>query len=589
MSAASGSTNAQTQYRVRLEALSPRSEVPGVTLMLSETRSGGWSGTVNVDPQLTLAEEAFHTVLSDGLAPAGGVLVKLIVSGNTGHSGTAVRVWPSIVTSVSTTHSNTTYSSTYGTKRRAFCGITFRDPLSFYRDRPLWTAFAECSLGEILGGALSAAAGGDGKPTHEPVLPGMSEVRIREQLRKEIRSIPYAIAAGETLGYWLNRVCGRLGVRIQMRGELETGRLEIDLCDSKPSESDLNSDGGVTMSVKPDGAASATNLALGESAVSAPLRERGALLDNPAGGGARRFGRDGAVGTVVVAAQTGVEEAERRAGFRRGSRNLSQVLVSTFSRQPGLLPGRVVKVSTGLHSPPDKLRTKGPKQHDGVASLFGAKEWQVADVSHLYGHGHYWNRAELEKAGAAWRPAVAHEEGAMIVSGIVDDGDSETGALVERDRLGRIPIRFPFVVDAAAVEESASGENGKAGEKAPAGKSAGSSAGDIPWPPVVPLAPVKPIAGNAHGFISAQRQGDWCRVAVVNPLYAEIMGFCYRDDRYLNATVRDATMGMIVRQGGGQDWRGMLFRPDEDLEQELAEPDPEPERGDEVSGSQEDR
>ena len=138
-------------------------------------------------------------------------------------------------------------------------------------------------------------------------------------------------------------------------------------------------------------------------------------------------------------------------------------------------------------------------------------------------------------------------------------------------------------MDAAAVEESASVENGEAGERGPAGMSAGSSASDVPWPPLVPLAPVKPIAGNAHGFVSAHRQGDWCRVAVVNPLYAEIIGFCYRDDRYLNTRVRDATMGMIVRQGG-QDWRGMLFRPDEDLEQELAEP----EIGNDESGSQED-
>ena len=583
MNAAFDPKNAQTQYRVRLEGLSPRSEVPAVALMLSEPRSGGWSGTVNVDPQLASAEDAFHTVLSDGLAPAAGVLVKLIVSGNTGHADTTVRVWPSIVTSVNTAHSNTTYASTHGTRRSAFCGITFRDPLSFYRHRPLWTAFAKCSLGEILGGALSAAAGGDGRPTRMPVLPGMSEVRIQEQLRKEIRRIPYAIAAGEPLGYWLNRVCGRLGVRLQMRGELETGRLEIDLCDAKPSESDLNRDGGVTMTVRTDGAPSATNLTISESAVNAPLRERGALLDNPAGGGARRFGRAGAVGTVVVAAQTKVEEAEKRVGFRRGSRNLSQVLVSMFSRQPGLLPGRVVKVSANLHALPDELRTEGSEQQDGIASLFGAREWQVADVSHLYGYGLYWNRAEFEKVGAAWRPAVPHEEGAMIVSGIVDDGDSETGALIERDRLGRIPIRFPFVVDAAAVDESGSVENGEAGEGAPAGMSAGSSASDMPWPPVVSLAPVEPVAGNAHGFVSAQRRGDWCRVAVVNPLYAEIIGFCYRDDRYLNARVRDATMGMIVRQGG-QDWRGMLFRPDEDLEQELAEP----ELGDEESGSQED-
>ena len=118
-----------------------------------------------------------------------------------------------------------------------------------------------------------------------------------------------------------------------------------------------------------------------------------------------------------------------------------------------------------------------------------------------------------------------------------------------------MPIRFPFVVD---VESEGPGDDLAATGEAP----------DAPWPPCVPLSPMAPGAGNLHGFVSDHRQGDWCRVAVVNPLYAEIVGFCHRDDRYLSERVRDATVGIVVREGEDE-WRGMVFRPDEDLEDEV--------------------
>ena len=100
------------------------------------------------------------------------------------------------------------------------------------------------------------------------------------------------------------------------------------------------------------------------------------------------------------------------------------------------------------------------------------------------------------------------------------------------------------------------------------GQSSPPATGATPWPPTLLLAPVEPIAGNAHGFVRDHRQGDSCRVAVVSPFYAEIVGFGYRADRSLSARVGDATMGMVVRQDL-EEWRGMLFRPDEDLEREL--------------------
>ena len=552
-----------TPFRMELEvAALPGVAVPALSVLLDEQRGWGWTGVAHVNPRVASAEAAFQTLLQDGLVPGATVVVKLVISGGSRFADIAVRFWPSVITAVSTASSSSTSN-----RREAFCAITFRDPLSYLQGRPIWATFAQGSLGEILGGVLSAAVGGDGRPTREPVLPGMPVIYIWEKLREEIGEIPYAVAVGEPLGYWLSRVCGRLGVRIEMRGDA-AGRLHVELCDGAPSESIVNGDGGIWMTVNPQGRPSAINLAVGASGINPPLPRRGALLDNPFSGGARRFGARGAVETVVVAAGTGVAEAEKRAGFRRTNESLSRVYLSMCSRQPGLLPGRIVKIGIPPHLlfGPDPYY---PGWVDGFISLFGANECQVADIVHVFMDGKYWNRSVFEKSGAGWRPPIPPEEGVNVVSGVVDDGTSEPGEPVQRDRLGHIPVRLPFSFDAA---DSGVGDSNGADSDGADSDGADSASfpgpGDVPWPPSIPLAPVEPVGGNLHGFVSAHRQGDWCRVAVVNPLFAEIVGYGYRDDRYLSARIRDATMGMVVQQGP-DDWRGMLFRPDADLEREI--------------------
>ena len=438
-------SNADTLYRAVLQVGHlPGVVVPALTLMVEERRSGGWSGTARVNPRLASAEAAYDTLVRDGLMPGSTVLFHLVLSVGSRYEGVVVRSWPSVVTSVSTRwwHSETSNSE-------AFAGITFRDPLSYLYNRPIWATFASCSLGEILGGALSSAAGGDGRPTRDPVLPGMSAVHIGETLRDGIGEVPYAIAVGEPMGYWLNRIFGRLGVRIEMRGDA-AGRLAIELHDGKPSETRVNRDGGVWMTVNPRAEPSATNLVLDATGTGPALPARGGLLDNPASGGAKRFGRPGPVEAVIAADRTDVAEAEKRATFGRAREGLSRVRVSMKSRQPGLLPGRVVKIGI----PPHLLfgTNRDPGRVDGYVSLFGANEWQVADVSHLYSHGGYWNDADFEKIGAGWRPAVPPDESVKFISGIVDDGESDSGEPIERDRLGRIPVKFPFFVEARDAE-----------------------------------------------------------------------------------------------------------------------------------------
>ena len=531
-------SNSATQFDVMLATPQASVAIPVLTLLLSEDRSGGWSGTLRVNPGRAGVEDALQTLLKDGLVPGKAVSVKLVIAGSTSHAGTAARIWPCVVTSVHAT------GSTDPDEPEALCVLSVRDPLTYLRRRPVWAAFVDCPLPEILGGVLSAAAGGDGEPTRNPILPGCPIVRIHEELERETANVPYAVAVGEPLGYWLNRVCGRLGVRIEMLGD-DSGAFHVYLRDDAPSTTSLNRDGGIDMTFDPSMDPSATNVVLAEMGVNSPSTVRGGLLDNLAGGVASRFGPPGALESVLTDAQASLEDAERRSGSRQSNRTLAQSQATVTTCQPGLLPGRVVVLEEG--------------DDDTYESLLGAERWQVADVSHLCLQARYWNLASLEKTGAAWRPMLPDELGAAIVSGVVDDGSSDPGALIERDRMGRIPIRFPFT--------NAPPTDGTDGE-GPAGGS-----DDIPAAPSVPIAPVVPGAGNVHGFVSDHRQGDWCRVAVVNPLYAEVVGFCHRDDRYVSENVRDATVGIVVREGvqeGREDeWRGVLFRPDEDLEDEL--------------------
>ena len=572
-------SGADTLYRAVLRvARLPGVAVPALTVMVDERR-GGWSGVARVNPRLASAEAAFDTLLRDGLVPGSAVRVELVLSAGSRYEGVVVRSWPSVITSVGT---RGWYSE--NSDREALGTVSFQDPLSYLRHRTIWATFADCSLGEILGGVLSIAAGGDGRPTRDPVLRGMSAMHIGETLREGIRKVPCAIAVGEQMGYWLSRIFGRLGVRIEMRGDT-TGRLVIELHDGKPSETRVNRDGGVWMTVNPRAKASATNLAFGATESGPALPARGALLDDLASGGAKRFGRPGPVETVITTDGTDMAEAEKQAAFGRTRASLSRVRVSMKSRQPGLLPGRVVRIGI----PPHLLfgTRRDPGRVDGYVSLFGANEWQVADVSHLYSHGGYWNNAGFEKVGAGRRPAVPPEESIKIVSGVVDDGESDPGEPIERDRLGRIPVKFPYFfeprdagTDDAGTEvagtevagtevagtEVAGTEVAETDDVDVDDASSPSTDGGTPWPPALLLAPVEPVAGNTHGFVRDHRQGDWCRVAVVNPFFAEIVGYGYRDDRHLSARISDATMGMVVRQGPDE-WRGLLFRPDEDVEE----------------------
>lgn len=525
----------------------PDAPLPGLMLRLTERRSGGWRGTVRVNPRLPGAGDALQVLMRDGLVPGSALLVKLLIGDSTGSAGTLARIWPSVVTSVATEGSEDV------NEPDAVCLVYLCDPLTFLGDRPVWAAFVECPLGRMLGGALSGAAGQDGRPTRNPVLPGLPTIAIHEELRDEVAAVSYAVAAGEPLRHWLDRVFSRLGVRIEMIGD-QDGTLHMTLCDRVPSVTSVNSDGGLDMTLDPSREAGATNLVLSEVDVNAPAKVRGGLLDDVTGDGPRRFGPAGGLETVLIEPQPNADEALRRAGFRPANRRLAQARATFSSGHPGLTPGRVVNLIANdpteqrshplaYGPPPAPAIPPGVAVQSSPTALLGASRWQAVDVAHLCERARYWNLASFEKTGLAWRPEAPPERGALVVSGVVDDGASAHGELVRRDRSGRIPIRLSFIPQASDSSSTPSPH--------------------APAPALLPLAPVTPGAGHRHGFVSDHRQGDWCRVSVINPLFAEIMGYSHRDHRRLGDNVRDASVGIVVREDLGG-WQGMLFRPNAD-------------------------
>ena len=300
-------TNAVTQFSAVLETpWRPGLVLPILTLMLNEDRGGGWSGTIHINPRLASPEDALQTLMVDGLVPGTAATVKLVVAGSTGHTGTAVRIWPSVVTSVNCTTSSDVKSPD------ALCIVTFRDPDHLSAQQANLGGVWRLSRWRHARRGVVGSCGWRRQADADADFAGPADGSDRsEDLREELAQIPYAIAVGEPFGYWLNRVFGRLGARFEVLGE-PTGVLKVSVLDAVPTETVLNRDGGVDMTFDPALPASATNLTLTGIDVNAGILRRGGMLDNPSGGGARRFGPPGALESVSVASETGMQEAEHR-------------------------------------------------------------------------------------------------------------------------------------------------------------------------------------------------------------------------------------------------------------------------------------
>ena len=509
-------------YHVTLHPVCAQAPAPADDIEVHESRAGGWWGHARFIPWLSTERRisdarakatVFDIALDSGLVPGKSVAIHLVIEG-TDAAHALQRIWPSVITSV---------NADVGTGN---CDVFFCDPLTYWARRPIWGAYRNCSPGEMLGGAMSLAAGGDGRPTLTPALPGMPVVRISQYLRATLERVPYAIAAGQALVPWLGGVFGRLGVRIEMLG-YPGGQVAVALRDTAPS--------GTPVAMTLDsGEASVMNAAVVASCSYPGRSARATVLDDPGFPAAEPIGGRGAVEAVSCIAQIDQSESELVAGFTQQKIDLGRSRMLVKTRRTDFMPGRLVKFTN--------------------CSVGGETLWQAGGTTHFFSTGRfaaskpstvargvYANYVALESGRLPWRPPIPPDDGPVVVSGIVGDGTSDEGAMVARDRLGRIPIRFCFL---------------------PAGSDGGSPGGG--WPPRIPLFGVEPMAGGVHGFVAAHRSGDICRILVRNPMYAEILGFGRYDHQRIGQDMTGISTGVIVQEGDGDRWSGFLFLSEQD-------------------------
>jgi len=520
--------------------------LPIYHLMLHEHRAGGWTGVLDLRPRVDTEGEAFDAVIRAGLAPgtACGTTLRM-------KDGPRARTWTSVITAA-------TAKAPDSAESHAMCALLIADPLTALRNRRVWFGWGECGLDALVGGAMSCAANGTGTPGREPVLRGMPPIRIYPEVRSTVQRVPYAVARGETLGEWLDGLCEALRIRIEILSTSD-GRLAIALRDGSPPQSGLNRGGPIEMTADDTVEPSTDVIVLGRTVLASSAGERGSMLDTPSRGDPVRFGPRGALGDVFETPMMSDDEVRERKRRREDRAALAQLRVHGLTGQPGMLPGRTVRL---MQRAPDDADT-GDSQvdpgngagtettaagdgsvppPDAAASgeehtLFGTSEWQVCETPHIYRGGGYVNEVALEKASIAWYPEGSHERRRMhILTGIIECGGARAGERVARDRLGRIPVRLALM---RPKPEDAEDED---------------------WSTTMMLAVQTESGGRTHTVVADHREGDLCKVRVHGPLRAEIVGFVHRDDRAIKESAVGATAAVLVGQEGGE-WEGFAFEP----------------------------
>ena len=409
--------------------------VPVASIALEEGYNRGWTcdATLKFRGATFLGLGAmFGSVIARRVVPGNSVMLRQVLAtdGKNPYDGAVIRTWPCVITGVTPAEDDD-----------AMVGaalVQLVDPVTYLASRPLWVAYRGVSLAEVLGGALSIAAGGDGRPTLRPNMPNMPDVQIVVAYRKELDFLEYAIAAGQPFGEWLEELLGLLGVRLEMLAS-PTGKLVLELTDQAPAAETLpmirlSADHVFGQKVEP----SPTNMEVISIASHPGTPWRGGVVDDINLGIYRRFGRNGPVGYYDSGVGIGIDEAARRSTFPTVTAATESLCLVGISRQPGFRPGRRVM----FH---EKYLTN--------------RVWHIAKVLHTVIEGAYANTALLMvwTPTLPWHPPRPAETSPRHISAIVDGG-SEFDYLepIGRDRLGRIPVTFAFVpiVEEAHLERA---------------------------------------------------------------------------------------------------------------------------------------
>ena len=394
------------------------------SLVASEGYNIGWcahaifafgvpsGGASRIDILATLAER--------GLSPGrrGRVNLRVEAEGNELLHNQTIRTWPCMVSQMVPLDSED--------DTRAICRIQLVDPLGYLASREIWGAYRDVSAAELVGGAIALAAGADEGPTTEVATAWLPKIRVRARHRDALDVIPYAIASGETLGEWLARVLGTLGLRAELfaedGGDTQVVYLTDALAHRGSYEMHIERD-GVELSDDEQGRDGGISIRSRVAFPGNPLR--GALLDDPTQGTPRVLAGFGSIGHVVRAQGADTDEVTERAWHevRRGF--CEALMVRASSGHPGIEPGCTITLNETINR---------------------IGHWQVASARHLVSEGAYDNDATLLRADTAWHPPQAEPRGTVIVSAMVDHSEESLyHEPVPRDRLGRINVRFSFL------------------------------------------------------------------------------------------------------------------------------------------------
>ena len=394
------------------------------SLVASEGYNIGWSahaifafgvpdgGASRIDILATLSER--------GLSPGRRAKVNLRVEaeGNELLHDKTIRTWPCMVSQMVPLDS--------GDDTRAVCRIQLVDPVGYLASREIWGAFRDVSAAELVGGAIALAAGVDEGPTTEVAMAWLPGIRVRGRHRDALDMIPYAVACGETLGEWLARVLGILGLRAELfaedGGDTQVVYLTDALAHRASYEMHVERE-GIELGEDEQGRDGGISIRSRVAFPGNPLRA--ALLDDPTQGTPRVLVGFGPIGHMVRAQGADTDEVTERAWHevRRGF--CEALMVRASSGHPGIEPGCTITLNETINR---------------------IDRWQVASARHLASEGAYDNDVTLLRADTAWHPPETEPRGTVIVSAMVDHSlESIYNEPVPRDRLGRINVRFSFL------------------------------------------------------------------------------------------------------------------------------------------------
>ena len=718
-----------TRFKARLH-ISDSEGVAVIAFTVQEGYSTGWGGTArvvgSVDSGTMSAGRVFTALMASGYYAGRRISLDLFTMTTDDEEGTSqavattVRRWPCVITNARPFDIDQTHAG---------CDFDLLDPISYFASQPVWGAYRYASPAEIIGGVISLAAGGAGKPNTSQALATLGKIEVEAAYREEIDTIPYAIAAGEPMGEWLSEVLGLLGLRAELSLNDEFDGVRLTLTDMRPSGTPLTMEiieenefeqepaEGADTPITTNGEENAAGMqgedeaprSHGKIFIAAHAGfpgtpARGGLLDDPSIGSGRVVYARGPIGYLISTPGIDTIEAARRVHQSIRGAGSEMLVLGAVSGQPTVKPGLLIEPDTAIH---------------GIAT------WQVAGVLHAMGGEKYYNEIRLLRGDTTWYPELPLYHGPRYVSATVDGGDDYgMHEPVPRDELGQIKVSFPFTPTPSGFEaqmlaigdtdydgtvrlddfdeetEAADYRNNKDKWDGEAQKLAdgvyddpfpGRSDEELneeeltqreeaaegqrkamryiayrelevaqdrdhdgriterdteiseelseqlkteagrrrmrqlaaeeddetteeekgllteyqrlfemsrvdtselseetmelresvaeeadKWPPRIALPVISPMAGARHGFITGHRQGDTCKVAVNNPMSAEIIGFQYRADRQINADVSAALGGMIVEHNYGNAWSGMIFRRKDEVIATEADEEEEP-------------